>query len=188
MIYFWSDPHFNHRKILDFCPARREWADSAEGMNEVLIANWNAAVRPQDTVWLLGDFGFTYQEVQESEYSLPKIFARLQGHKMLVAGNHDEKNPKVMKLPWERVEKLWTLRDGPGRRAELCHYPLETWKGAHHGALMLHGHSHGSLRRKLPHRYDVGVDVEPFPISLDALFLRAQAEKFEITDHHKEDL
>ena len=53
MIYFWSDPHFNHRKILDFCPARREWADSAEGMNEVLIANWNAAVRPQRKIMLV---------------------------------------------------------------------------------------------------------------------------------------
>lgn len=82
MIFVWSDPHFNHRKILDYCASTRPYVN-VETMNEVLIANWNAAVGPRDDIWLLGDFGFTYQELQDSEYALPKIFERLNGRKRL---------------------------------------------------------------------------------------------------------
>jgi calcineurin-like phosphoesterase family protein len=175
VIYVWSDTHFNHRGIIDYCA--RPYPD-AEAMNQALIERWNSVVRPTDTIWLLGDFGFGPVSV---------VFEALQGHKRLVIGNHDEKNPKVFKLKWEAVEDIVTLKE-EGVRAVACHYPMETWKNAHRGYLMLHGHSHGSLRRKMPHRYDVGVDVEPVPVSLQALAARAAREPFEATDHHAQEM
>ncbi len=53
---FVSDTHFGHRAILaPRMQAPRRFA-SIEEHDETLIARWNAAVRPDDTVWHLGDF------------------------------------------------------------------------------------------------------------------------------------
>jgi calcineurin-like phosphoesterase family protein len=172
VIYVWSDTHFGHAGIIRHCS--RPY-DSVEAMNEGLIERWNAAVGPKDTIYLLGDFGFGKD--------LDAIFARLNGHKHLVLGNHDEKNPAVTKLQWESVRDIVTLRE-EGVRAVACHYPMETWKSAHKGYLMLHGHSHGTLRRKLPHRFDVGADVFDTPASLRNLASIAAEEMFLPTDHH----
>lgn len=67
----------------------------------------------------------------------------------------------------------------------LCHFPLESWWHAHRGVLHLHGHCHGSLPRALPHRFDVGTDVEHFlPVSAPELLRRASAQEFTPQDHH----
>jgi len=182
-IYFWSDTHFNHTGIIKYC--KRPYADVAE-MNLAMMAQWNRTVKPNDTIWFVGDFGFHAKH--EGTTPLDEIFSNLSGHKNLVIGNHDEKNPKVLALPWEKKVDLVTVRDEGGRRAMVCHYPMETWKQAHHGYLMIHGHSHGSLKTKLPHRFDVGVDVEPVPVRFEELWERAQAQTFSPVDHHGEDM
>lgn len=177
MTYFWSDTHFNHAGIIRYCT--RPYA-SVQQMNGALIERWNYAVqKDSDTVWLLGDFAFTHP----SGMDIAEIFSRLRGRKCLLVGNHDERNPAVMKLPWERVERLFTFKEAGGR-AELCHYPLETWKAAHHGALMLHGHSHGTLKRQIPHRFDMGADVRMAPVSWERIMAEAATQTFEPADHH----
>jgi calcineurin-like phosphoesterase family protein len=176
MIFLWADTHFNHEGIIRL--ANRPYG-SVEEMNRDLIRRWNLAVGPRDTVYLLGDFGFN----RRGSEPLSTIFAALNGHKHLVVGNHDEKNPRVLQLPWESTSDLVTLRE-EGVRAVACHYPLETWKSGEKGYLMVHGHSHGTLARVLPRRFDVGVEVEPFPVALSALAARAVNERFEATDHH----
>lgn len=163
MIYVTADLHFNHAGIIRH--ANRPFADVVE-MNQALIDGWNIAVRPNDEVFVLGDFGFS----NKRDRPLDKIFAELRGRKHLVIGNHDEQNPKVLALPWETTQHYLKLRY-EGRRAILCHYPLETWDGAHRGHIHLHGHSHGTLRRTIPGRADVGVDAgDTFrytPLSID---------------------
>lgn len=177
--FFWSDTHFNHANIIELSGRPQM---SVEEMNEWLIRMWNERVGEKDDIYLLGDFGFSHSKLP----SVAEIFARLNGRKHLVYGNHDEHNPKVMKLPWVTVRGIGTVRLN-GMRAEVCHYPLETWKGAHHGAIMLHGHSHGSLKRKLAHRFDVGVDSvvgASGPVKFEALVEMAIKEVFHATDHH----
>lgn len=166
MTFFWADTHFFHANIIRFAD-RPDY--NVEGMNERLIANWNAAVGPKDVIWFLGDFAFKAEAVGKER--ILELFFRLNGKKHLLIGNHDEKNPFILKLPWKRQEKLFTFRENK-RRAELCHYPLETWKAQQRGALMLHGHSHGGLQRHVPGRYDVGCDVEEFPVSWEELCKR----------------
>jgi calcineurin-like phosphoesterase family protein len=39
----------------------------------------------------------------------------------------------------------------------MFHYPIEDWDRVRHGALHLHGHTHGNLANR-PGRWDVGVD------------------------------
>lgn len=147
MIYVWSDPHFFHKGVIRHCPKTRPFA-SVEEMNAALVERWNSVVTDKDTIYLLGDFSFG--KVEETR----ALFDTLRGRKHLVKGNHDEKNKAVLTLPWESISDLVTLRE-EGVRAVACHYALETWKSAHKGYLMLHGHSHGSLARVLPHRFDV---------------------------------
>jgi calcineurin-like phosphoesterase family protein len=79
MIYFSSDHHFGHSNIIKYC--NRPYS-SVEEMNEKLIENWNATVKPEDTVYYLGDFSLSTKPVKE-------ITPKLNGHKLLIPGNHD---------------------------------------------------------------------------------------------------
>lgn len=175
--YFIADTHFNHAGILRHTKRGYRHVDE---MNEAIIDAWNAAVkRESDVVYHLGDFGFSGSKL----VPLDVIFWRLRGVKHLIVGNHDERNPKALKLPWESVEKLRTFKDR-GLRAELCHYPLTTWKDAYsRNALMLHGHSHGTLP-KIPRRFDVGFDVFGEPVEWNTLVTLAASEKYVAVDHH----
>lgn len=175
--FFTADTHYNHGSIIKHC--NRPFSD-VDDMNANLIAYWNITVGRKDTVYVLGDFGFATRD----GWDLEEVFKLLKGHKHLIVGNHDEKNPKVLKLPWESMSPLATIRDN-GMRAVACHYPLETWKNASGGHLMLHGHSHGTLKRYLPHRFDVGVDVLGFrPVAFERIWASAQLQRFQPTDHH----
>lgn len=51
--FYISDLHIGHENILRF--DNRPFADVNE-MNNKLIENWNARVRSDDTVYILGDF------------------------------------------------------------------------------------------------------------------------------------
>lgn len=176
MIFFTSDSHYNHRAIIEHC--RRPYAD-VRSMNEAMIADWNAVVGPSDDVYHLGDFGF------KGEDDLDTIWWRLNGHKHLVVGNHDKKNPKVLKLPWESVSDLKVVKKDE-RKLVLCHYPMESWPSMWKGSAHLHGHCHGTLRRKMAKRYDVGVDAHPSPIAWPEIWAWADAEPFVPVDHHGE--
>ena len=153
-------------------------------MNAALIERWNGVVQPTDDIYVLGDFAFWYKDGAQP---LDEIFHSLAGEKHLVVGNHDESNRKVFQLPWKTQTHLTQVRWGEDRFI-LCHFPLESWWHAHRGTLHLHGHCHGSLQRQIPHRFDVGTDVEHFvPVSAPELLLRAVAQEFTPQDHHAAD-
>lgn len=178
MIFFTSDLHFNHANAITYC--NRPFVDVRE-MNEAIIARWNALVQPGDNVYVLGDFAFWKAD---DDQGVPGLFARLNGHKHLVKGNHDERNPKTLQLPWASKSDLITVKQG-NSRIICCHYPLETWKGAQNGYLHLHGHSHGNMKRVIPHRWDIGVDCHDFtPVSFDTVVAWGLAQTFEAQDHH----
>lgn len=180
-IFVTADLHFNHAGILNF--TRRPFKDVAS-MNQGLIDRWNAVVGPTDEVYVVGDFGFS-----NKRDPLEDIFAELKGRKHLIIGNHDEQNRTVLALGWESQQHYLKLR-WEGKRAILCHYPLETWDGAHRGYIHLHGHSHGTLKRTIPHRFDVGVDADPafkgWPLSIWSWFqVAADQGEYEPQDHHE---
>jgi calcineurin-like phosphoesterase family protein len=74
--YFTSDHHFHHFNIIGYC--NRPFAD-VQDQTEKMIESWNSVVTDEDTVWHLGDFSFKGYEMVK----------RLNGHKKIVAGNHD---------------------------------------------------------------------------------------------------
>ena len=52
MVFFTSDLHFGHGKIIDHCG--RPFS-SVEEMDRVMIENWNRRVRKNDKVYIVGD-------------------------------------------------------------------------------------------------------------------------------------
>ena len=83
MNYWWaSDYHFSHFNIISYC--NRPFK-TAEEMNETIIERHNEKVKPEDTVFFLGDFIF-----KGGKYRL--FENRLNGKFIFLQGNHDNNN------------------------------------------------------------------------------------------------
>ena len=142
-----ADHHFGHASILGMGRAHFE---SIEVHDEMLVTAWNAAVRPGDQVWHLGDFAYRCS-LAYAEW----IFARLNGVKRLVVGNHDGK--VGLHLPWASIHTGYVDTVLEGQRATLCHFPMRAWQGVFRGAWHLFGHTHGLLAAS-SQSCDMGVD------------------------------
>lgn len=170
-IYFTSDTHFNHAKIIEFC--NRPFKNDIE-MNEQLIANWNKTVGEDDIIFILGDFSYG------GTVAWTNILDRLNGKKYLILGNHDEKNirPAVSdKFEFIGYEMHITIE---GRSIYLHHYPFLAYGGVYRKGdkqvWQLFGHVHSGpkcegtdydrLKYLFPTQYDVGVDNNNYtPVS-----------------------
>ena len=83
-MWIYADPHFYHRKILDFCPERSK-AMSKRGFQnheEWLFDCINSTVPTDDEILCLGDFAF-----KKIENSIQSIRPRQH----IILGNHDRK-------------------------------------------------------------------------------------------------
>lgn len=165
MIYFSSDTHYFHIKIIEYC--RRPFAN-VEEMNEVMIENWNKTVSANDIIYHLGDVIF-HPDMQQVD----AILSRLNGHKYLIAGNHDSKirtKPQFQKH-WGFIKDYEELKY-KDTKFVLCHYPMLTWNGARRGSIMLAGHTHSTIHNLNTEcrRFDIGVDCYNFtPVSIDQI-------------------
>lgn len=157
-------------------------------MDQTLINNWNSVVQPQDTIYHLGDVGFT------NEDKLYQILKRLNGKIHLICGNHD-KVIRKSNLLRERFESISELKKiyiqdvkHPNGQYEiiLCHYAMRVWDKSHYGSWHLYGHSHGTLPDD-PNllSYDVGVDSWNFiPVSIDGINEKMKTKTFKPINHN----
>ena len=169
-IFFTSDLHLGHRAIITFCD--RPFM-TTEDMNTSLVLNWNKVVKPEDRVYVLGDFSFCNAKVTE-EY-----LKRLNGEKYLIKGNHDKfTNTKLreMGFAFVAVNLLLELR-GLEHPLLLSHYPYTTVvnytaeftkemdryrdkRPVPKGLWLLSGHTHSKERIDRPNKMiHVGVDA-----------------------------
>lgn len=81
-IFFISDLHLGHKKILDFAGQYRKGDCPAEH-DQILIENWNSVINKRDTVYVLGDVYFGGDEYGHM------CLEELKGIKKLIMGNHD---------------------------------------------------------------------------------------------------
>jgi calcineurin-like phosphoesterase family protein len=171
--WFTSDEHYDHINIIRF---QNRPFKNIEEMREIMIANHNAVVKPEDRVWHLGDFSFAQTSVSQ------KIFNRLLGHKFLILGNHDRTN----RLPkgWVSIDSMKQI-EIDGKTIILCHYAMKVWDKSHHGSYQLYGHSHGHLPGTTQSQ-DVGVDCWNFtPVQFkDILKRMASNKQFTQEDYH----
>jgi calcineurin-like phosphoesterase family protein len=181
-VFFTSDPHFGHANVIKYCS--RPFTD-VQHMNEMMVVRWNEIVRPEDTVYVLGDFSLGKNWVRE-------ITPRLMGTKHLIAGNHDWCHPVHAKKP-EKIEKFTKLYlesgfasvklediiEVEGRRIRLHHMPYQgdhtpderyhEWRPKDDGLWLFHGHVHDLWRFK-GRQINVGVDQWDFrPVGLETL-------------------
>lgn len=168
MIWFTGCTHFGHANIIKL--AERPYG-SVKEMDEVLIARWNATVKPNDTVYHLGDFAWKQPEAERAE-----LFDRLKGRIVKIQGNHDPKHwgHDILNVNWSK------------RKFVLCHYPFSEWDGAWRGAIHLHAHTHLPDRNNslkivnkggmcTGYRFNVGTDACGFaPISVDQIIDEAR--------------
>lgn len=174
----------NYQNIIDFCD--RPWR-TADEMNEALIERWNRVVNNDDTIYHLGDFAM---KIRDNE--IKAIVRRLNGHKILILGNHDERTiargsskfigPDLFEAVHPGIHEI----DVGKQHIVLCHYAMEVWNGSHYGAYHLYGHSHGTHPENDTKRsFDVGVDPNGyFPVSYDEVVERMEAKKWKPIDHH----
>jgi len=189
-IWFSSDWHFCHDNILKYCSNTRGHYSNIEEMNEDIIKNINAKVSKGDILYFLGDFGFC-KNIDDAV----KIIERINCDIFFIKGNHDRKVliKKIKALPnIVGVEDLHSIKiDDPDaihgkQMIVMCHYPLEVWDRSHYGALMIHGHSHGTLPVNLERmRLDVGIDCNNMQIfSYEDIKLHMFNRSYVPVDHH----
>mgnify|MGYP003541116297 CR=1 FL=1 len=172
-IFFTSDTHFGHSKIIDYC--KRPFS-SIEEHDKVLIQNWNNTVGQDDTIFHLGDFAYGNSQF------IANIIKQLNGNIILIKGNHDLRNinPALYNIFSDVVYQARILIDK--QTVYLNHFPFLCFE---HGdinlyknnySIQLFGHVHSGpltsskdvsrLNILFPTQYDVGVDNNNYtPIS-----------------------
>tara|TARA_Y100000310_G_scaffold9417_1_gene9819 strand:+ start:7329 stop:7982 length:654 start_codon:yes stop_codon:yes gene_type:complete len=166
--YFISDTHFGHKNVIRYC--NRPFKTVSE-MNETMISRWNETVTDADRVFVIGDVFLT--DLNEAT----RIIKRLNGYKILVAGNHDRSKKTMLHAGFDEYHKRYEYEiDGIGKGL-LLHYPMPDSIIEKLGYnFLIHGHIH-----RKPKFYglklNVAVDLIDFtPLSLDGVkkILRAR--------------
>lgn len=158
-VFYTSDLHFGHKKVLEFCPNSRMGFTNVDLMNDKIVNNWNKKVSYCDRVYILGDVSF-----MDNERTL-ELLSSLRGHLHLIVGNHDERKlSRTFTKVFSSVNHYKTIKVND-QKVVMLHYPMEEWDGSHYGAIHLHGHLHGSdghgdfKVRKIKNRVDIGIDT-----------------------------
>lgn len=191
MIYIVSDTHFFHRNIIEYCD--RPY-DNIEIMNEDIVNKWNSIVKEDDIVFHLGDVGFGLVE------QLQPIVHRLNGHKILLRGNHDMNRGTISwtNIGFEFVykkgiislqdfnelimemygQKFVNFSDWEDNEILFSHSP----KQCDDNVLNIHGHMHNVPLD--PNTYNLmnhictSIEMIDYkPISLDEVLSRAEMKK-----------
>lgn len=170
-IWFTGDTHFCHNKDFLYTPRGVETVDN---MNDLVVENWNRVVRPEDTVYHLGDIA-----LNDTTAAIKYINA-LNGSIIWFLGNHD--SPKRVEEVLRNCPNVKLHSDRYATNIEiknlhfyLSHYPTLTAnfddKHFSRHVINLHGHTHQKTNWKdptNPFMYHVGLDSHNVtPVSLD---------------------
>ena len=159
--WFTSDIHFFHKNIIKYCPKSRGHFDNIEQMNRAIVDNFNSLVSEDDLTYILGDVSFG------PHHATMELLMEMNGRKILIHGNHDRQ--LIQSTEWNRSKHLAGIEDHRDYMVikhnsygiVLFHYPIESWDGAFHGSIHLHGHVHSDSEKCLSpglRRLDVGID------------------------------
>lgn len=172
MIYFISDHHFGHTKVIEY--GERQFT-SLDEMNQAMAQAHNSVVKAEDTVYIVGDLSLG--GVERAKEYLSKLNGR---YKILIRGNHDRgSKEELLQAGYEAVYDTLVL-EHDGVKIGLSHYPFRP-VGEMPGKydlkpeqvdLLVHGHIHQE-RKEATHAsgklmLNVSVEVLNYlPISID---------------------
>jgi calcineurin-like phosphoesterase family protein len=158
-VWFTSDTHAFHNRIMEFCPDTRRGKDCEE-MTWLLVDAWNKDVKPGDRVYHIGDFSFGGKEKVE------KFAKALNGQIHLITGNHDHmiRKTDTLRAYFASVWEVKRLKVGDAQFV-MSHAPYAEWVDCHKGVIHLHGHTHGNIQNLQWQQQfkimDVGIDARP---------------------------
>lgn len=163
-IYITADTHLDRKNILKYEPSRQQFGDHLQ-MTEALIERWNDTVKQNDIIFHLGDVFFS--KAQRAK----EIASRLNGHKILIQGNHDHySKKKYLELGFNLHQYYY--HEG----LFLSHYPqdLSAMQTAiNHQAITgnVHGHVHSNIAGLDQSVYKcVSVELTDFkPVHIDEI-------------------
>lgn len=172
-----ADLHLGHRLI---AIERGEFDGRVDEHDDWLEAAWREAVRPEDTVYVLGDVAFNRGSLER--------FGGWPGRKRVALGNHDRFLASEYQAVAKEVRGCFAMRlNARGAAAPqpvlLAHYPVHPWSLRPRFALQIHGHVHGAGGDLGPGYANCAVEaIGPRPVGLhefaaDALARAAEARE-----------
>lgn len=147
-VFFTADLH-----VFDDDISKYRGFYSAKQYREVLASHWNQAVDEDDLVYILGDISKSFQPS-----AVEFVQTQLNGHKVLVPGNHDSFNtcqlfqagPKcTVKMPGEVIIKVGE------KSLILTHYPVHSDE-----LKFFDGNIHGHIHAPIP---EIGYEPVRWP-------------------------
>lgn len=149
MRYYIADSHFFHENL----NARMDCRGFAnvETMNTYMLKQWNAKVRKNDDVVILGDLSWGNADETNA------LLKQLNGRLYLIQGNHDRfgKDNKYDTSRFVWIKPYAELQDNK-RKVVLSHYPIMCYNGQYHvndkgepKTYMLYGHVHDTHDQRL---------------------------------------
>jgi len=135
-VWLTADTHFSHEVMID--KYGRPFKNATE-MDSKLIKAWNNCVAPNDTILHLGDLSIVCGDKIGfiNATKMQQILNGLNGHKVLIKGNHDKKsNAWYMKVGFDNVCDAMVISNNifthtPVKR-ELMQYFKYNFHGHHH--------------------------------------------------------
>lgn len=171
---FTSDLHLGHEQIL---LSRKDFKD-IDAHDQYIIDGWNAKVKKNDDVYILGDVSF------RSKKDISYYLTQMKGKKHLIVGNHDNhwmKKVQDIAVYFETVDYLKIIKFDK-KLVTLCHYPMLEWAESRHvdsnSSYLIHGHIHNitdsevyeHIRKYQPHALNASVDINNYePVTFDEL-------------------
>jgi calcineurin-like phosphoesterase family protein len=123
-------------------------------MDCVLLDNINEVVKPDDTLYILGDFCFRGKKPIEYRERIKCKNVHL------ILGNHD-KEKDFQENSFSSIQYVKEIIHC-NQKIFLSHYPHRSWPSSHKGSFHLYGHCHSKLdkedRISGKSTLDVGVD------------------------------
>jgi len=179
-----SDQHYRHAKILTFKGNDgnliRPGFSCVEEMDEVMIERWNARVKPNDKVYMLGDLGFGYGS--KGEEAMDETMPRLNGRKVLIPGNHDGLDVLAYRRHFYKVVPCRVGHDLEPWKMPfvMCHFPWHPMSLGYGHKWCIHGHIHEKdvMLNGAPDPRYLNVSVEKndyYPFHMDELVARMNA-------------
>lgn len=163
-IFFSADLHIGHHNVLKYMSARPYASEQdTKAHDEWLIGLWQNTVGKHDRIYIAGDMTFYKSD------DVQRLLSKLPGEKYLALGNHDGSIMANLNY-FRKVAQIMEITVKPSvcdflpenMHIVLCHYPLLDWPGKHQGAVMLHGHCHGTMddynSQSADLRFDIGID------------------------------
>lgn len=167
-VWFTSDLHINHKGVSEL----RGFDDRSEH-DEAICENWIKVVRPEDTVWVLGDISIGGKG--NEEYAL-EVISKLPGTKKIIFGNHDgpgavhSKPEKYFKAYMDVFDfgKDYVKKKIDGKIVEFSHFPFTRdhssiprypeHRRPDYGQWLVHGHTHDDIVKQ-GKQIHVGLDA-----------------------------